>query len=234
VAPPPAPPSRLPPPEIGVGVQPPGLDAKRWRELRRGGLKPQRKLDLHGMTAARAHEAVRGFLLSAQAEGARVVCIVTGKGSTPEGGVLRLEALLSWIRHDKGGLVAEALAPLPDARFALSRAALVARPFVPGVGTEYAPALARAPFHVNAADGHGNTLLTVAAQNNRLRCAQLLLRKGAHADHQNAQGNTAMHFAMAYKVHDLAAWLVDPEKGGAADDVRNAHGLDPYEGLTPD
>jgi DNA-nicking Smr family endonuclease len=96
VAPPPAPPSRLPPPEIGVGVQPPGLDAKRWRELRRGGLKPQRKLDLHGMTAARAHEAVRGFLLSAQAEGARVVCIVTGKGSTPEGGVLRRE-LPHWL-----------------------------------------------------------------------------------------------------------------------------------------
>ena len=114
-------------------------------------------------------------------------------------------------------------------RYPLMRMAALA-----GLWAAVAPALARAPFHVNAADGHGNTLLTVAAQNNRLRCAQLLLRKGAHADHQNAQGNTAMHFAMAYKFHDLAAWLVDPEKGGAADDVRNAHGLDPYEGLTPD
>ena len=40
-------------------------------------------------------------------------------------------------------------------------------------------------FHINAADGHGNTLLIVAAQNNRLRAAQLLLRKGANTDHQN-------------------------------------------------
>ncbi|MCX8132711.1 MAG: Smr/MutS family protein [Roseococcus sp.] len=94
--PPPAPPPRLPPPEIGVGVQPPGLDAKRWRALRRGALKPERTLDLHGMTAARAHAAVRGFLLAAQAERLRVVCIVTGKGSSPEGGVLRRE-LPHWL-----------------------------------------------------------------------------------------------------------------------------------------
>ena len=178
--------------------------------------------------------SLASFASVGELDATRAEAAAAARGAAAEGGVLRLEALLSWIRHDKGGLVAEALAPLPDARFALSRAALVARPFVPGVGTEYAPALARAPFHVNAADGHGNTLLTVAAQNNRLRCAQLLLRKGANADHQNAQGNTPMHFAMAFKFHDLAAWLVDPEKGGAADDVRNAHGLDPYEGLTPD
>lgn len=110
-SPPPAPPPRLPPAEIRVGVQPAGLDAKRWRDLRRGGLKPERKLDLHGMTAARAHEAVRGFLRNAQAEGARVVCIVTGKGSTPEGGVLRRE-LPHWLNApDLRGLVLGAAHP---------------------------------------------------------------------------------------------------------------------------
>lgn len=95
-APPAAPRPSAPPPAIAVGVQPAGLDARRWRGLQRGTLRPERRLDLHGMTAARAHEAVRGFLLAAQAEGLRVVCIVTGKGSTPEGGVLRRE-LPHWL-----------------------------------------------------------------------------------------------------------------------------------------
>jgi len=93
---PPAPPPRRPPPELNVGVQPDGLDAKRWRDLRRGTLRPERKLDLHGMTAERAHSAVRTFLRAAQMDGARVVCIVTGKGSSAEGGVLRRE-LPHWL-----------------------------------------------------------------------------------------------------------------------------------------
>lgn len=97
-APPPAPivKRRLPPAEVAVGLQPSGLDARRWRDLRRGTMRPERKLDLHGMTAARAHLEVERFLRSAQAEGLRVVCIVTGKGSSAEGGVLRRE-LPHWL-----------------------------------------------------------------------------------------------------------------------------------------
>ena len=95
-APPPVPKQRLPPPEINVGAQPSGLDAKRWRDLRRGTMRPERKLDLHGMTAAVAHVAVENFLRMAQAEGTRVVCIVTGKGSSAEGGVLKRE-LPHWL-----------------------------------------------------------------------------------------------------------------------------------------
>jgi len=94
--PPPVPKPRLPPPEINVGAQPSGLDAKRWRDLRRGTTRPQRQLDLHGMTAAMAHRSVEGFIRMCHAEGARVVCIVTGKGSSPEGGVLKRE-LPHWL-----------------------------------------------------------------------------------------------------------------------------------------
>ena len=86
-----APRPRVPPPELSVGAQPAGLDARRWRDLRRGTTRPERKLDLHGMTAAAAHGAVASFLHAAQSDGVRVVCIVTGKGSSAEGGVLRRE-----------------------------------------------------------------------------------------------------------------------------------------------
>ncbi|MBY0337872.1 MAG: Smr/MutS family protein, partial [Acetobacteraceae bacterium] len=101
VSPPPrpaAPPARLagPPPELGIGQRPAGLDAKRWDGLRRGKLRPERKLDLHGMRAAEAHAAVQGFLTAAQAQGLRCVCIVTGKGSSEEGGTLRRE-LPHWL-----------------------------------------------------------------------------------------------------------------------------------------
>ncbi len=93
----PASPARpSPPPAITVNAPPPGLDARRWRDLRRGQTRPERTLDLHGLRAAEAHAAVRGFLLSAQAQGLRCVAIVTGRGSGPEGGVLRRE-LPHWL-----------------------------------------------------------------------------------------------------------------------------------------
>ncbi len=89
--PPPQPGPRRPAPELQVGAPPPGLDAKRWRELRRGRTRPERTLDLHGRRAQDAHAAVRRFLHEAQADGLRCVAIVTGKGSSTEGGVLRRE-----------------------------------------------------------------------------------------------------------------------------------------------
>jgi DNA-nicking Smr family endonuclease len=78
-------------PELQVGTPPPGIDGKRWRELRRGRTRPERTLDLHGRRAQDAHMAVRRFLHDAQADGVRCVAIVTGKGSSLEGGVLRRE-----------------------------------------------------------------------------------------------------------------------------------------------
>ena len=85
----PASPRRVP--ELQVGAPPPGIDGKRWKELRRGRTRPERTLDLHGRRAHDAHAVVRRFLHEAQADGLRCVAIVTGKGSTLEGGVLRRE-----------------------------------------------------------------------------------------------------------------------------------------------
>jgi DNA-nicking Smr family endonuclease len=92
----PPPPRAAPRADIAVGVAPAGLDGRRWKELRRGRIRPERLLDLHGRRAQDAHDAVRRFLADAVADGLRCVAIVTGKGSSTEGGVLRRE-LPHWL-----------------------------------------------------------------------------------------------------------------------------------------
>lgn len=97
----PASPPKPAPPHRGVELQighaPPGLDARRWKALRRGETRPERTLDLHGRRAQDAHAAVRRFLHDAQMDGMRCVAIVTGKGSIgQEPGVLRRE-LPHWL-----------------------------------------------------------------------------------------------------------------------------------------
>jgi DNA-nicking Smr family endonuclease len=93
-APPPAP--RWAPPDIAVNTPPSGLDDRRWRDLRRGRIRPERSIDLHGRRAQEAHGAVRSFLADAYADGLRCVAVITGRGSSTEGGVLRRE-LPHWL-----------------------------------------------------------------------------------------------------------------------------------------
>lgn len=56
------------------------MDRKAFTQMKRGKLKPEGKLDLHGMTMDRAHPALTRFILSAQGQGKRLVLVVTGKG----------------------------------------------------------------------------------------------------------------------------------------------------------
>lgn len=56
------------------------MDAKTFRKMKRGKLKPEARIDLHGMTQAAAHTALTHFLLSAHADGRRLVLVITGKG----------------------------------------------------------------------------------------------------------------------------------------------------------
>ena len=63
-----------------VATQPIQMDRKAFTQMKRGKMKPEGKLDLHGMTLDRAHPALTRFILSAQAQGKRLVLVVTGKG----------------------------------------------------------------------------------------------------------------------------------------------------------
>ena len=56
------------------------IERRLKRELSRGRAAIDGALDLHGLTQAEAHQALRGFLRHSQARGARLVIVVTGKG----------------------------------------------------------------------------------------------------------------------------------------------------------
>jgi DNA-nicking Smr family endonuclease len=81
--------------ELTVGGPTAGLDSASWERLRRGRMRPQRVLDLHGRTVQAAFGAFEHFIMAARADGIRCVEIVTGRGAG-EGGALRRELPL-WL-----------------------------------------------------------------------------------------------------------------------------------------
>ena len=71
---------RVPPALGSPPASLPPLDRKARRALARGRMEPEARLDLHGMTLDRAHAALAGFMSRAQADGLRLVLVITGKG----------------------------------------------------------------------------------------------------------------------------------------------------------
>ena len=63
-----------------VAAAPLRMDAGAHRRMRAGKLRPEGRLDLHGMTLDAAHPALIRFVLEARAAGKRLVIVVTGKG----------------------------------------------------------------------------------------------------------------------------------------------------------
>ena len=59
------------------------MDAKAFARMSRGKLSPEARIDLHGLTLAEAHPQLIGFVLGAQAQGLRLVLVITGKGRRP-------------------------------------------------------------------------------------------------------------------------------------------------------
>lgn len=82
------------------------LEERTRRKLGRGLVEIDAKIDLHGMRQERAHDALVGFLRQAQANGHRIVLVVTGKGKVgEERGVLR-NSVPGWLsRSDLRDLV---------------------------------------------------------------------------------------------------------------------------------
>ncbi|ETV70099.1 hypothetical protein, variant [Aphanomyces astaci] len=142
--------------------------------------------------------------------------------------VIRFDEVCSLVRNGKLKQVKEAFEKWPDKAYDDLSTKVQNAP-----GTIYEDSLEHQAFHMNKADEHGNSLLLLAAQNNLLKVCQFLVSKGANPNHQNKQGQSAGHYAMAYSFFDLGAWLLDPDKGGGRDDLVNIHGLTAYDGLSP-
>ncbi len=86
----------------------PALDPKSRRRLSRGREDVDDRLDLHGLNQVAAFHALIGFLRAAQADGKRLVLVITGKGRSEYGdsGVLR-SAAPKWLAGPEfRGLVA--------------------------------------------------------------------------------------------------------------------------------
>jgi DNA-nicking Smr family endonuclease len=85
-----------PRPVLPVG----GLDRRQKHRLARGTEPIDGRIDLHGKTQSEAHAALLGFLRLAQADGARYVLVITGKGSAfgaGERGILKRQVPM-WLR----------------------------------------------------------------------------------------------------------------------------------------
>jgi len=75
-------------PSLGQQMRsaPVAMDQKAYGRLRRGKLKPEARIDLHGMTLAQAHPALTGFILRSASAGHRLVLVITGKGKNRDDG----------------------------------------------------------------------------------------------------------------------------------------------------
>ena len=73
------------------------VDSRTMARLRRGRIRPEAQLDLHGMTQDEAHRELAAFIARAQGEGRRCVIVVTGKGSVGEGGGVLRRGVPKWL-----------------------------------------------------------------------------------------------------------------------------------------
>ncbi|MBA4490976.1 Smr/MutS family protein [Paracoccus sp. S1E-3] len=70
-----------PAPADAIRAAPLRMDHKTHKQMTRGKMRPEARLDLHGMTLAEAGPELIGFILSCHAQGMRLVLVITGKGS---------------------------------------------------------------------------------------------------------------------------------------------------------
>lgn len=81
------------------------LDGRTDERLRKGLLKIDGTIDLHGLTQEKAHPLLERFILGSYQQGRRCVLIITGKGRISQPGVLR-QKVPQWLSEPPlGGIV---------------------------------------------------------------------------------------------------------------------------------
>lgn len=78
---------------------PVNMDFKTYKRMSKGKLAPEARIDLHGMTIARAQPALASFIFASHGRGLRLVLVITGKGRPgPETGPMPQR--LGILRHE--------------------------------------------------------------------------------------------------------------------------------------
>lgn len=88
------------------------LAGNRLRQVKRGIIRLDRQLDLHGLTREEALEALPAFLASARQAAEKAVLVITGQGLHSVDGPVLQQAVAGWLRDQGRGLVLE-YAPAP-------------------------------------------------------------------------------------------------------------------------
>jgi len=94
------------------------MDSAAHRDLVRGRIAPEARIDLHGMTIAEAEPELARFILRSHARGLRLVLVITGKGRRAEDrgpiparvGILRHQVPV-WLTRPPLGQVVLQIAP---------------------------------------------------------------------------------------------------------------------------
>jgi DNA-nicking Smr family endonuclease len=120
--PPPTQPAAKPTPKPAHVPRAASLDRQTSRQLDKGRLEVEARLDLHGMRQRDAHAQLRRFLRTAQAKGLRHVLVITGKGADQtasrsfyeedERGVLR-NAVPHWLAEPEFAALVVSFSPAP-------------------------------------------------------------------------------------------------------------------------
>jgi DNA-nicking Smr family endonuclease len=74
-----------------------GVDRAHLLRLRRGEQRYERRIDLHGLTAAEARRELTDELREAFAEGERCALVVHGRGLHSEGGPVLRDGVVAWL-----------------------------------------------------------------------------------------------------------------------------------------
>ncbi len=88
------------------------LGGNRLKQLKKGIIRLDRQLDLHGLTRDEAIEALTCFLRNACNQKEKAVLVITGKGLNSIGEPVLLQAVAAWLRDSGRKFVLE-FAPAP-------------------------------------------------------------------------------------------------------------------------
>lgn len=86
--------------------------SSRLKQLRRGTIRLDLELDLHGLTRDEALDCLSSFVSAAFRRGQQAVLVITGKGHNSPGEPVLQKGVASWLGNEGAGMVAEFL-PAP-------------------------------------------------------------------------------------------------------------------------